>query len=243
MLILFDIDATLVTTSRCGIAAMGDAGRALFGDDFDHESVEYAGRLDPLIIADLLVAAGEDPTPERIEAFRRAYGEHLARRLAAPGIARPCPGVVELLSALSGEARGATLALLTGNFPETGALKLKAAGLDVEAFAFGVWGCDSPHDPPSRDHLPAVAIERYQALHGRAIEGERVTIIGDTPHDVACGLAHGCRVLGVGTGRYSADDLRQAGAHLALEDLGATSEIVEWLTNPTSAARQATEKS
>ena len=57
MLILFDVDATLITTSRTGIQAMGLAGRAAFGDSFDEHRVEYAGRLDPLIIADLLTAA------------------------------------------------------------------------------------------------------------------------------------------------------------------------------------------
>ena len=226
-LILFDIDATLLTTSRAGIRAMGLAGRSLFGDGFDEHAVDYAGRLDPLIIADLLDAHGRDGGPGVVDEFRAAYGRFLGELLAEPGIAGSCPGVPALLGALA--ATDAALGLLTGNFPETGRLKLSASGLDPDSFSVAVWGSDSPHDPPARDHLPPVAMARFEAAFGHAVEAERVTIIGDTVHDVACARAHGCRSLGVATGTYEEDALRDAGADLVASDLSDTEGVLSWL--------------
>lgn len=226
MLILFDVDATLITTSRTGIQAMGLAGRAAYGDAFDEHRVEYAGRLDPLIIADLLRAHDQPVTPETIEAFRAGYRKHLSELVVRPGMATPCPGVPELLDAL--EADGSfTLGLLTGNYPDTGEIKLRAAGIEVSRFPVAVWGSDSPHDPPAREHLPAVGITRFTELFKREIRGEQILIIGDTPHDVSCARAHGCRVLAVGTGKHGREDLSHADAFLP--DLSATEEVVKWI--------------
>jgi phosphoglycolate phosphatase len=227
MLILFDIDATLITTSRSGILAMQDAGRALHDPGFRIDGVEFAGRLDPLIVEDLLRANGVAPSAEIVAGFRRGYGERLAARLS-PAVARALPGVVPLLEALRARPRVA-VGLLTGNYPETGAMKLRACGLDPEWFTVRVWGDDSPHAPPCRTHLPAVGLARYAQRHGRAIHPSQVTIIGDTPHDVACAKANACRVLGVATGSYSVAELEAAGADSALQDLSDTSRVVEWL--------------
>ncbi len=226
MLVLYDIDATLIRTSRLGITAMGLAGRDRYGDAFDEHRVEYAGRLDPLIIADLLAAHAIEATPEAVASFRAGYGEHLERLLRADGVAGPCPGVPALLDAVDG-LDGVATGLLTGNYPETGTIKLRACGIDPGRFAIHVWGCDSPHEPPARDHLPAVALDRYAAHAGRRLAGADVAIIGDTPHDIACARAHGCRVLAVATGRYGLDEL--AHADRAVADLSATEEIVAWL--------------
>lgn len=233
MLILFDVDATLITTSRTGIQAMGLAGRAAYGENFDEHRVEYAGRLDPLIIADLLAAHDQPITPESVEAFRAGYREHLSKLVVQPGMARPCPGVLELLDALD-SAADFTLGLLTGNYPDTGAIKLRAAGIDPERFSIAVWGDDSPHDPPAREHLPAIGMARFTERYGREISGEQILIIGDTPHDVSCARAHGCRVLAVGTGKHGREDLSHADAFLP--DLSATEEVVKWIRsalNPT----------
>lgn len=228
MLILFDVDATLITTSRTGIAAMGAAGRALFGDTFDEMRVEYAGRLDPLIIGDLLRAHGREVTPAMVDAFRAGYREHLARLLESPGLARPCPGVLELLAAL--ELAGThALGLLTGNYPETGAIKLRASGVDPDRFAIQVWASDCEVSPPAREHLPPVGMKRYAARYGRAVNPKDVVIVGDTPHDVSCARAHGCRSLAVATGMFKVDDLRRAGADRVLEDLSNTTEVLAWL--------------
>jgi phosphoglycolate phosphatase len=54
-------------------------------------------------------------------------------------------------------------------------------------------------------------------------------VIGDTPHDVQCALAHGCRCLGVATGRSSVRELLAAGASRAVEDLSDTQGVLTWL--------------
>ncbi len=228
MLILFDIDATLVTTSGVGRHAMAEAGRRLYGPAFTPDGVEFAGRLDPLILADLLTRNGLEPTPDRKAAMRREYRRALVEGLQTPGIARALPGVHAVVDALVGES-GVTLGLLTGNFEETGRLKLGACGLDADRFRVRVWGDESPHEPPSRDHLPAVAMERYAGVLAGPVRADRVTIVGDTVHDVACARANGCRSLAVATGSFPSHTLRAAGADEVMADLSDVAAVVRWL--------------
>ncbi|MFG0327140.1 MAG: HAD family hydrolase [Phycisphaerales bacterium JB037] len=231
MLVLFDIDATLISTSRAGMHAMLDAGRSLFGDSFTIERTEFAGRLDPLIIADLLLHNGQEPTLERIERMTAGYASSLERRLAEPGVARALPGVPQLLDALTGTP-GVTIGLLTGNFEPTGRLKLTASGVDPDRFVISAWGSDSPSKPPTRNDLPRVAMDRYGLHAGTPIAGERVVVIGDTIHDIACARAHGCRVIGVATGQYRRDQL--AHADLPVDTLEDTGHLVDWMLQATA---------
>lgn len=230
MLIFFDIDATLIRTGGVGMKAMTDAGRGLFGSGFDQlDGVQFAGRLDPLILEDLLEANGQTPSPENIQAMRETYGNELRRRLEEPDIGLVLPGVFELIDALD-EMEDTMLGLLTGNFEETGRMKLEACGIDLSRFVISVWGDESPHDPPARDHLPEVGMARFEERIGRKVDPREVAIIGDTPHDVSCARANGCRSVGVATGMHSRADLILAGANLVLEDLSETEAIVGWLS-------------
>jgi phosphoglycolate phosphatase len=238
MLLLFDIDATLLVTSRSGVYAMQDAGRELFGPAFSFGTVDFAGRLDPLILADLFRHNEIPPTPDNFAKMRRAYHAHMTRRLAVPNTARALPGVLDLIAALSARP-DTTLALLTGNFAETGLLKIRSIGLDPATFPIQVWGDHSPHDPPQREHLVPVAFERYN--HHARSSGERgammppvgdvkpsnVLVIGDTPHDVACAKAHRCRSLAVATGLHSVATLQAAGADHVVPDLSDTAAILD----------------
>ncbi len=232
MLVLFDVDATLITTSRAGVIAMGRHGRETFGDHFDENRIEYAGRIDPLIIHDLLLAHEIEPTTEAMHAFRLGYKHHLSDLLnPIDGVspAEPCPGIPPLLDRLE-HTEGLTLGLLTGNFPDTGAVKLAAAGIDIERFDIRVWGDDSPDTPPTRDSLPGVALERYHNATGEPIDPAHVLIVGDTPHDISCARAHDCRVLAVATGKHTTDDL--AHADRAVENMSDTDDIYNWITEP-----------
>lgn len=228
MLILFDIDATLLTSSRAGVLALEAGGRETFGATFTIEGVDFAGRLDPLIIGDLLDRNGLERSAPNALSLRRGYAKHLPGLLARPESTRALPGVHALLAALRGEA-GVTLGLLTGNFEDTGTAKLRSVGIEAGWFPVRVWGDESPKQPARREHLPLVAFERYRALHGRSAEPSRTVVIGDTPHDVSCALEHGCRSLGVATGSYTVEELRARGAARALSDLSDTAGVLAWL--------------
>jgi phosphoglycolate phosphatase len=224
MLILFDIDGTLLLTQHVGAQCMHDASRELYGEAFTFDGVEIAGRIDPQIWRDVARANGIDDPDAHHARFRAVYAEHLARRLERHNTATVLPGVVELIEAL-GSIDGVTRGLLTGNYPETGRLKIEAAGLDPSVFEVAVWGCDGQ----SRRDLPGVALDRHEAATGTRLNPGQVVIIGDTPHDVDCARAHGCVVLAVATGPTPRDMLSASEPDLLADDLSQTQEIVSWI--------------
>ncbi|MHC4109134.1 MAG: HAD family hydrolase [Planctomycetota bacterium] len=227
MLALFDVDGTLLSTHGAGTRSMRDAAHELFGDQFTFDGVEVAGRIDPLIWADLCAANGIGDPDAHHDRFRSTYARHLAKRLEQHATVEILPGVPELLEALR-RIEHITLGVLTGNYPETGRLKMQTGGLDPSRFAVTAWGSDGA----SRQELPAVAMAGYRALRGRPIDPRQVVIVGDTPHDIDCARAHGCRVLAVGTGPYPTAALLDRGADLVVDDLTATAAIVDWILEP-----------
>lgn len=226
MLILFDIDMTLLKTNGAGRVAMAQAGEALFGHGFSFDHVDFAGRLDPLILRDLLTCNNEPANDENMAKMKHAYIE--AFMASATGKIEPLTGAVDLVRAIAGHSDAAA-GVLTGNFAETGAHKLTSIGLDPALFEIAAWGDDSPHDPPAREHLPPVAMGRYRDRYNA--DPTETVILGDTVHDVACGLANGCRVLAVATGRTDAQTLADAGAHRVVESLAETADLTDWLLN------------
>ncbi len=119
-----------------------------------------------------------------------------------------------------------TLGIVTGNYPETGQLKIASAGLADVAFEASAWGSDGA----TRRDLPRVAMERFTAASGRAITGAEVVVIGDTPHDIDCARANGCRVIAVGTGpAHGIGDLE--GADLLVDDLSDVDQIYRWIVD------------
>ncbi|MEZ6197539.1 MAG: haloacid dehalogenase-like hydrolase [Planctomycetota bacterium] len=226
MLVLFDIDGTLLLTANAGLDALVAAGRDLFGPDFFAAGVVTSGGVDPGILRELLLANGQSPDLENVARLRRRYRDRLELAL---GDGRPLtvlPGVGSLLEALSAR-EDVTLGLLTGNFRETGEMKLARCGLDPRRFAVGAYGCDCDFATPMRRQLPPVALARFAALE-RPARG-RAVVIGDTPHDIDCARAHGLRSLGVATGTASREALDHAGADLAVRDLAQTERVLDFL--------------
>lgn len=224
MLVLFDLDGTLLSTRRAGWEAVLEACESVFGRRFRHERTRIDGNLDPLIWRGLCEEnAIPDPDARQPE-FRRAYAQRLAAKLADPGRTRRLPGTLELVEAL-GREPAVTLGLLTGNYPETGAQKLVAAGFDPRRFPVAAWGSDAP----SRPALLPVALARHRATSGVELAPERVVVVGDTPWDVECAKTHGARALGVATGRYDVETLARSGSDLAVADLRDTARFVAWI--------------
>jgi phosphoglycolate phosphatase-like HAD superfamily hydrolase len=194
MLVLFDIDGTLLLSHGAGTRSMLAAARELFGESVTLDGVEIAGCIDPLIWMEVARANGLPDAGAHHDRFRETYHRHLAERLAAGHRVELLPGVRELLDALRA-SDDVTLGLLTGNYPETGGLKMRAAGLDPALF----------------------------------VVARNVVVVGDTPHDVACARAHGCRCLAVATGTFSREKLAGCEPDLLVDDLTGTEAILDWI--------------
>ncbi len=218
-LLLFDVDLTLVNAGGIGQVAMRTAGREVCGPCFTFDGVSFGGRLDPLIFADAVAGCNGYDFEQKHAEFRAAYIRELSRLLSEPTHpVRAMPGVESLLATLldrSDRQGDVVLALLTGNYAETARLKLEAAGLDRDWFAFGCFGDEAP----SRDALAALALVRYQELTGEPADPSRVIVIGDTEHDVRCAKVNGLVSYAVASGRVGPEVLDQAGADIVVEDL------------------------
>ena len=214
-LLLFDVDGTLLSSGPRGKRIFAAALTEVFGTCGDIESFRFEGKLDPMIVSELIEGAGVAPEVVR-EGLERALElnlDALEAEFERSGGPTLKPGVVPLLDALEGEG-SAVRALLTGNVERGARVKLTAAGL-WHRFTFGVWGSEGAR----RDDLGPVALARAREVTGREFRGEECVIIGDSRHDVACGLALGARVVAVATGLTRAEDLARAGAHVVLPDL------------------------
>ena len=221
--ILFDIDGTLVRGGPAKTAFV-DAMSATYGTPGPLKEVSFAGKTDPQIARELLVAAGLDHQ-EIDRGFERLWDRYLANLEALlPGDpVDVLPGVVELLDALAGEDDVA-VGLLTGNIQGGARLKLSSGGL-WDHFGFGSYGSD--HE--ERDELPAIAVGRAREIYGEVVSAELAVVVGDTPRDVACGKAGGTRTVAVATGTYTAGDLAASGPDHLLEDLSDTSQVLDLL--------------
>lgn len=204
-LLLFDIDGTLLRSNGAGKAAIMNALVDTFGTSGPCDNYLMAGKTDPLIISDLLGAAGKK-TAEIDESLPAIYERMMfhAQKIFSEENTSPCPGIPELLETLKGR-EDVLLGLLTGNIAGTAPLKLAAAGIEPSLFKLGAYGSDHK----DRNQLPSFALRRAVELTGLPFNGQNTTIIGDTPADIACARTIGARVVAVSSGSYSSTTLTQ----------------------------------
>jgi phosphoglycolate phosphatase len=208
--VLFDIDGTLISTGGASDRAWKRAFKELQDVDVDVPAVTGKGVPDPEVGRVVFKAAlGREPTDEEAEALMRRRLDHLGEEVEnSPGFVVQ-DGVVELLDQLIDD--GLLLGLTTGNVEEAAHIKLQRANLN-RYFSFGGYGSDSP----DRTELTKMALERAELVSGDSLDRGRCFSCGDTPRDVEAGHGAGIRVVGVATGEFTVDQLREAGADAAI---------------------------
>lgn len=213
--ILFDIDGTLLHTGGAGAEAWQRAFRELYGVEANIAEHTHAGMTDPeiaqIVFREVLGRPGS--ATERAEAIG-CYLGHLADAVAESEGYFVIEGIEELLPRLV--ADGILLGVVTGNIEPAAHIKLARGDLD-KYFGFGGYGSDSR----DRTELTKKALERGEQVSGHPLDREETIAVGDTPRDVRAGHGAGIRVVGVATGSYATDELTDAGADWALENVKA----------------------
>lgn len=211
--VLFDIDGTILVTGGAGGVAWQRAFEELHEVEANVAERTDAGMTDPEIAAIVFrEAIGREGTPEERARAIGCYLKHLPDAVAeSPGY-RVMPGIEELLDRLIDS--GHLLGLVTGNIEAAAHIKLSRARLN-RFFSFGGYGSDSA----DRAEVTRTALGRGEMVSGGTLADGACISVGDTPRDVTAGHGAGIKVVGVATGVYSVDQLRQAGADWAITEV------------------------
>jgi len=221
LVVLFDIDGTLVLTGGAGGRAMTLAFKELYAVSDAFDDIPLPGRTDASILRNAAAAHGIPHDSSHLAHFPEVYVRHLAIELHKPGPRKGImPGVRELLDALA-MRDDVYLALLTGNYEVAARLKLEYFDL-WRYFACGAFGDAAPN----RNALLPKAVARVAACGGPSIRASEAIVIGDTPLDIACAAAAGARSIAVATGNYSVGQLLNSGAGVVFEDLSNTAAVI-----------------
>ncbi len=221
-LLLWDIDATLITTAGAGEQALRRIVTRRYGAEDDLRDIEIAGRTDPAIVRSILQKYGVPSTAENVSGFLDEYIEHLGALL--PQLkGHVMPGISEILKRLQTN-RDRVLALLTGNLRRGAQLKLERYGL-WEYFEFGAFA-DDHHD---RNELGAFARQRAREKHGHEFDAAQIDVIGDTGHDIRCGKIFGARTIAVATGSWTREQLAAHEPDFLFDDLSDVEDVISKL--------------
>ena len=224
--VLFDIDGTLCLTGGAGVRAMNRVCEEVLGNATALTDVPVAGRTDQIILEDAFAKEGRQLDSGTLDAFRTRYVALLREEIQHPGHGAKAvmPGVRQLLDVLAAR-HDVFLGLVTGNFAEGARIKLEYFDL-WRFFKCGAFGDDAA----DRNALVPFALKRAADCGLAPVPSEHVLVVGDTPLDVACAHAAGARAIAVATGSFSAEQLRNSGAHEVFHDLSDTGAFLALLS-------------
>jgi len=222
VLLLFDIDGTLLLSGGAGSRALDQAFHQEFGLEEAMAGVAVGGRTDPAILKEVFrTKLRREATGEELTRVLDAYLPLLGETLQASDNYRLMPHVPSVLKQL-GEGGGHCMCIATGNIRAAANAKLARGGLEKH-FVAGGYGCDAE----DRGELVSIAIERGRAAGKAHYDASEVVVIGDTDKDVAAAKANGVRCVAVRTGVVSEPGvLEKAGADVVLDTLEG---FIPWL--------------
>jgi HAD superfamily hydrolase (TIGR01509 family) len=202
---IFDLDGTLVDSVYQHVLAwreaLAEAGLPLSVWRI-HRRIGMSGGL---LTNALLRETGQEITAERIDRLRRCHAEAFLRHIAT---IRPLPGAVELLGTLT--RVGTPWAIATSGRMETAAPSIALLGVDAARVPV-VTRDQVRYAKPDPD-LFLTAADRL------GVDMADAVVVGDSVWDLLA--ARRARALGVGvlSGGYGIDELREAGAYRVYED-------------------------
>jgi len=212
-LVLFDIDGTLIRTGGAGEKAFARVCDTQFGVVNGTARLNFAGRTDRSIVRDFFQHHDIEPSAANFRKFFEAY-VFILDELLGQNKGRVLPGVYELLRGLRSLQPAPIVGLLTGNIRLGAEIKLRHHRL-WDQFQVGGFA----DDDEVRICIVSVVRMRGCQMAGVELRGEEILVVGDTPHDIACGRAIGARVLAVATGSFTRGQLESHSPYSVVETL------------------------
>ena len=221
MIVLFwDIDGTLLTTGKGGVPAWEQAVREVIGREFELAKFRISGLTDYQIAVRTFEFLGETADDEKVRRMVQRYEDLLPTYLPTKQ-GQVFPNVREILEDLRARPDVRSY-LLTGN--TRGGARAKLTHYDLwHYFPDGAFA----EDTGTRASIARRAVEL--ARRAGPIADERIFVIGDTEHDVACADAIGARTIAVLTGGYSREELESHRPWRVVDELPPPAEFARMI--------------
>jgi phosphoglycolate phosphatase-like HAD superfamily hydrolase len=220
-LVLFDIDRTLLIGSRLkDEIAFPEAFKRVYGIDTNVDIINRQGMTDQQIIIEILKKNGlnKKTIHSKLKECMNVMIEIFNKNIDNDEFI-VLDGVRELLQEL--DKQNILMGLVTGNLEPIAWGSLKKVGLD-HYFKVGGFGTDDIN----RTNLVRLAIKRAEENFGFKVNSN-VFLFGDAPQDMKAGKEAGVKTIGVTTGIYSKEQLKDAGADFILDNLARKDKILK----------------
>ena len=213
-LVLFDIDGTLIRSGGAGVRAFEKTFAEIFGLKEATRQMKFAGRTDVSLVREAFRLFNVEPAEANFRRFFDNYPVFLEELLRTTN-GGVCEGIKAMIEQLENAEERPVIGLLTGNIRRGAELKLSHYQL-WHHFKTGAFADD--HE--DRNCIASIARQRGEEMIGGKLKGEEIVVIGDTPLDVSCAQSIGAKVLAVGTGEYTAQDLAKLKPTWAVDHVG-----------------------
>jgi len=210
ILLIWDIDGTLINCKGVGRKAMNDAFFRMYGVESGFDKVSMSGRLDERIVRDAMLLHGINESS--LESFYSLYGKALIEQMDEhkPHVLDGVHTILEETN-LSGQVLNT---VGTGNCKIGAEMKLKYTGLD-HYMKLGSYGSD--HD--ERWALIDDVIKQAKSLQCKDFDREKIFVIGDTPRDIIAGQKNNVKTIALETGGFKEPDLVEYNPDFILSSL------------------------
>jgi len=211
-LVLFDIDKTLIKSSTGHKAAFSEAFLKIYKIDTNIDIINHHGMTDQQVIIEVLKKNGldEQSIKSKIKGCMKVMIESFNKIIKQDDIV-VLDGVRELLKEL--DRNNVLMGLVTGNLEPIAKSKLKKVGLN-QYFKVGGFGSDDI----DRTNLVKIAIKMAEKNFDFKSK-DNIFLVGDAPREIKAGKEAGVKTIGVATGIYPMEELKNSGADFVLENL------------------------
>lgn len=216
ILMIWDIDGTLINPKGTGRSAMNKAFLYAYGIHNAFDDIEMSGRLDAIIVKDAFNK--HHIADQDIQLFYDAYCNMLRIIVDKEKIIETLPGVKNILDTKQDYEIIHTLG--TGNMKDGARIKLEAQDLN-KYFSTGGFGDEGLQ----RWEIILKAIEEAEKCTQIKFDKDDIYVIGDTPLDIECGKILGIKTIAVATGSHSYEELFQHDPDFIFKTLENTAEF------------------